>query len=108
MSDVNAFIEAIGRDVTATTTPRVEKLAKEFGDKALADYVPKVSAFADQLVQQIVAEQSVVLRDFATATTGIVSNAHRTYGTLEMIQTSAPVNHGNLCVKGRFGFSKPN
>src|SRR5262245_17000778 len=66
MSDVNAFIDAIGRDVNATVTPRVESLAKSIGAKAQSDYVPKISAFADQLVKQIIDEQSVVVRDFVS------------------------------------------
>jgi hypothetical protein len=64
MSDVNTFIDAIGRDVSATMAPQVESLARAIGDKAVADYVPKVSAFANQLVKEIIDEQSVVLRDF--------------------------------------------
>jgi hypothetical protein len=66
MSDVNAFIDAIGRDVSATVTPRVENLAKTIGAKAQSDYVPKISAFANQLVKEIIDEQSVVVRDFVS------------------------------------------
>lgn len=67
MSDVNTFIDAIGQDVSATVAPRIESLAQEFRDKALNDYVPKVSTFANQLVKAIVDEQSAHLRDFTTA-----------------------------------------
>jgi hypothetical protein len=67
MSDVNAFIDAIGKDVNATVVPKVESLAEGIGAKALADYVPKIAAFANQLVKEIVDEQSVVVRDFTTA-----------------------------------------
>ncbi len=67
MSDVNGFIDAIGRDISATTAPKVEGLARSIGDKAVTDYVPKVSAFANQLAKEIIDEQAVVLRDFATA-----------------------------------------
>lgn len=67
MSDTNGFIDAIGRDISATAAPRVESLARSIGDKALADYVPKVSAFANQLVKEIIDDQSVVLRDFVTS-----------------------------------------
>jgi hypothetical protein len=67
MADVNAFIEAIGKDVSATVAPKVEGLAAGIGAKAVADYVPRVSAFANQLVKEIVDEQSAVVRDFATA-----------------------------------------
>ena len=67
MSDVNAFIDAIGKDVNATVVPKVEGLAEGIGAKALADYVPKISAFAHQLVKEIVDEQSGVVRDFTAA-----------------------------------------
>ena len=65
MSDVNAFIEAIGKDVNGAVVPRIVSLAEGIGAKALTDYVPKVSAFANQLVKEIVDEQSAVVRDFA-------------------------------------------
>jgi hypothetical protein len=67
MSDVNTFIDAIGKDVNATVVPRIEELAQGIGAQALSDYVPQVSAFANRLVKQIVDEQSIVVRDFATA-----------------------------------------
>jgi hypothetical protein len=67
MADVNTFIDAMGKDVNSAVAPKVETLTAEIGAKALADYVPKVSAFAHQLVKEIVDEQSVVVRDFATA-----------------------------------------
>ena len=67
MSDVNAFVDAIGKDVNAAVVPRVERLAEGLAAQALADYVPKVSAFANQLVKEIVDQQSVVVRDFVTA-----------------------------------------
>jgi hypothetical protein len=65
MSDVNAFIDAIGQDVGATVAPKVQGLVDGFGARAATDYVPKVSAFANQLVKEIIGEQSVVVRDFA-------------------------------------------
>ena len=67
MSDVNAFIDAIGRDVNAAVVPRIEALAKGVGAKAVSDYVPQVSAFASRLVKEIIDEQSAVVCDFATA-----------------------------------------
>jgi hypothetical protein len=66
MSDVNAFIDAIGKDINATVVPRIENLAEGIGAKAHADYVPKISAFANQLVKEVVEEQSVVVRDFVS------------------------------------------
>jgi hypothetical protein len=67
MADVKEFIDAIGKDVSATVSPRIEALAQDIGAKALSDYVPQISAFASTLVKQIVDEQSAVVRDFATA-----------------------------------------
>ena len=66
MADVNAFIDAVGKDVNAAVVPQIESLTKGIGAQAVADYVPKVSAFANQLVKEIVDEQSVVVRDFVT------------------------------------------
>ena len=67
MSNVNAFIDAIGKDVTATVVPRIETLADGISEKAMTDYGPRVSAVTSQLVKDIIGEQSATLRDFATA-----------------------------------------
>ena len=67
MSDVNTFIDAIGKDVTAAVAPRIDGLAKGIGDQALSDYVPKISVFANQLVKEIVDEQSAVVKNFVAA-----------------------------------------
>src|ERR1044071_1049999 len=64
MSDVNTFIDAIGKDVSATVTPRIDGLVKGIEQQAVADYGPKISAIAGQLVQQIINEQSVVVERF--------------------------------------------
>ena len=67
MSDVNTFIDTVGKDVSATVAPRIEELGKAIEAKVLADYVPQISAFTSRLLKQIVEEQSVVIRDAATA-----------------------------------------
>ena len=67
MSDVNAFIETIGKDVSATVVPRIESLAAEISTNAFTEYGPRVSAFANQLVKDIIDEQSVTVRDFVAA-----------------------------------------
>lgn len=67
MSNVDGFIDAIGKDVNAVVVPKVEHLAAGIGGQVLADYVPKISAFATQLVKEIADEQAGVVRDFATA-----------------------------------------
>jgi hypothetical protein len=66
MSDVNQFIDAIGKDVTTAVVPRIETLANGLSDKAMADYGPRVSAFASQLVKDVINDQSTTLRDFVT------------------------------------------
>jgi len=66
MSDVNTFIEAIGKDINATVTPRIDGLVKGIEQQALSDYGPKISAFAGQLVKEIVDEQSAAVNTFLT------------------------------------------
>src|SRR5262245_42627975 len=66
MSDVNAFIDAIGEDVTASVVPKVESLAQEISTKTLTVYGPRVSAFANQLVKEIIDEQAATVRDAVT------------------------------------------
>jgi hypothetical protein len=77
MSDVNSFIDAIGKDVSATVVPKIEHLAGEINAKALADYGPRVSAFANQLVKDVINEQSATIRDFVTALIQELSQRYR-------------------------------
>jgi len=67
MSDVNTFIDAIGHDVNAAVVPRVQDLAEQIRAKTFADYGPRVSTFAGQLVKDIIDEQSGTVREFVTA-----------------------------------------
>src|SRR3954462_14315900 len=64
MSDVNTFIEAVGKDVSATVVPRIETLAQEISAKTCNEYGPRVSAFANQLVKDLIEGQSATVRDF--------------------------------------------
>ena len=77
MSDVNAFIDAIGKDVSATVVPEIERLAEGISAKALADYGPRVSAFANQLVKDIIDDQSATIRDFVTGLIQELSQRYR-------------------------------
>ena len=77
MSDVNAFIDAIGKDVSATVVPQIERLAEGINAKALTEYGPRVSAFANQLVKDIIDEQSATVRDFVTAMIQELSQRYR-------------------------------
>jgi hypothetical protein len=67
MSDVNGFIDAIGKDVAGTVVPKVEGLADQIGTKVQEVYGPRVSAFASQLVKDIIDEQSATVRDFVVS-----------------------------------------
>ena len=98
MSDVNGFIDAIGRDVGAIAAPKVEGLARTIGEKALTDYVPKVSAFAGQLVKEIIDEQSVVLRDFVS---GVVLDLFQRYRPELAGEIRTRVVAGGLQVTGQ-------
>jgi hypothetical protein len=64
MSDVNTFIDAIGKDINATVTPRIDGLVNGIEQQVVSDYGPKISAFANQLVKEIVDEQSAVVKNF--------------------------------------------
>ena len=76
MSDVNTFIDTIGKDVNATVVPEIQTLAQAIGAKAHADYVPKISAFANDLVKQIIDEQSETVRTFAS---GVIAELFQRY-----------------------------
>jgi hypothetical protein len=67
MSDVNTFVDTVGKDVTAVAVPRIEALAAGINEKVQNDYGPRISAFANELAKDIFAEQSANVRDFATA-----------------------------------------
>ena len=67
MSDVNTFIDTIGKDINATVSPRIEHLAKQITATTFDQYGPRVSAFASQLAKDVLTEQSATVREFATA-----------------------------------------
>jgi len=67
MSDVKTFIDTVGADVTSVAAPRIDALATGINDKVLNDYGPRVSAFANELVKDIISEQSANVRDVVTA-----------------------------------------
>ena len=66
MSDVNTFIDTIGHDVNAAVVPRVQDLTEQISAKTFAEYGPRVSTFANQLVKDIIDEQSGTVREFVT------------------------------------------
>ena len=67
MSDVSAFVDGVGKDISSVAAPRIETLAEGISAKVLTEYGPRVSAFANQLVKEIIDEQSATVRTFVTA-----------------------------------------
>ena len=67
MSDVNTFIGAVGEDVNAVVVPRVQDLAEQIRATTFAEYGPRISTFAGELVKDIIDQQSDTIRQFATA-----------------------------------------
>ena len=76
MSDVTTFIDTIGKDVNATVVPQIQTLAQAVSAKAHADYVPKISAFANDLDKQIIDEQSETVRTFVS---GVIADLFQRY-----------------------------
>ena len=76
MSDVNTFIDTIGKDVNATVVPQIQTLAQAISAKAHADYVPRISAFANELVKDIIDEQSETVRTFVS---GVIADLFQRY-----------------------------
>jgi hypothetical protein len=98
MSDVNAFIDAIGKDVSATVVPEIERLAEGISAKALADYGPRVSAFANQLVKDIIHEQSATIRDFVA---GLILELSQRYRPELVGELHARIAQGGLELTGQ-------
>jgi hypothetical protein len=76
MSDVNTFIETIGKDINATVVPKVQTLTETVSKTTFTEYGPRVSEFANQLVKEIIDEQSATVRDFVT---GVIEDLFHRY-----------------------------
>jgi hypothetical protein len=98
MSDVNAFIDAIGKDVSATVVPEIERLAEGISAKALADYGPRVSAFANQLVKDIIQDQSATIRDFVA---GLILELSQRYRPELVGELHARIAQGGVELTGQ-------
>jgi|EndMetStandDraft_4_1072995.scaffolds.fasta_scaffold272267_2 hypothetical protein len=66
MSDVNTFVDAIGADVNTAVAPRVKGFTDQFREKTFAEYGPRISAFASDLVKDIIDEQAAAAGDLVT------------------------------------------
>lgn len=98
MSDMNTFIDAIGQDVNATVVPRVEKLADTLTHQSFEQYGPRISAFAGELVKDIIKDQSGTVRDFVT---GLVQELAQRYRPELAGELQTRVVAGGLEVTGR-------
>ena len=98
MSDVNAFIDAIGKDVNATVAPQIERLAEGIGAKVLTDYGPRVSSFANQLVKDVIDEQSATIRDFVT---GLIQELSQRYRPEVVGELHARIVQGGVALTGQ-------
>ena len=98
MSDVNAFIDAIGKDVSATVVPEIERLAEGISAKALAEYGPRVSAFANQLVKDIIHDQSATIRDFVA---GLILELSQRYRPELVGELHAHIVQGGVALTGQ-------
>lgn len=98
MSDVNAFIDAIGKDVTTAVAPRIEGLAEQIGKQAFTEYGPRVSAFAGQLVKEIIDEQSATVSEFVA---GIIKDVFARYRPELQGELHTRIVQGGLQVTGR-------
>jgi NADPH-dependent curcumin reductase CurA len=76
MSDVNTFIDTIGKDISATVSPKIENLAEQITARTFTQYGPRVSAFASELVKDVIEEQSTTVRDFVT---GLIQDIFQRY-----------------------------
>jgi len=98
MSDVNTFIDTIGKDVSASVVPKIESLAAEISAKAFTQYGPRVSAFASQLAKDVIAEQSASVRDFVT---GVIQDVFQRYRPELSGELRTRVVQGGLEVTGQ-------
>ena len=98
MSDVNVFIDSIGKDVSAAAVPKIEEFAGAISTRTFTQYGPRVSAFASELVKDIIDEQSAAVRDFVT---GLIQDTFRRYQPELAGELRARVVQGGLQVTGQ-------
>ena len=98
MSDVNGFIDAIGKDLSAAVVPKIGTLAEQISTKTFNEYGPRVSAFAGQLAKQIIDEQSATIRDFVG---GLIQDVFARYRPELAGELHTRVVPGGLEITGR-------
>jgi hypothetical protein len=97
MSDVNAFIDTVGKDVTTVAVPRIETLATTIHARVKTEYGPRVSAFASELIKDVIEEQSASVRDLATA---LIQELCQRYRPEILGEVHARIVQGGLEVTG--------
>jgi NADPH-dependent curcumin reductase CurA len=98
MSDVITFIDTIGKDISATVAPKIGSLAEEITTKSFSQYGPRVSAFASQLVKDIIDEQSTTVREVVT---GVIQEIFQRYRPELAGELRTRIVQGGLQVTGR-------
>jgi NADPH-dependent curcumin reductase CurA len=98
MSDVITFIDTIGKDISATVAPKIGSLAEEITSKTFSQYGPRVSAFASQLVKDIIDEQSTTVREVVT---GVIQEIFQRYRPELAGELRTRIVQGGLEVTGR-------
>jgi hypothetical protein len=98
MSDVNGFIDAIGKDLSATVVPKIGALAEQISTKTFNEYGPRVSSFAGQLAKEIIDEQSATIRDFVG---GMIQDVFARYRPELAGELHTRVVPGGLEITGR-------
>jgi len=98
MSDVITFIDTLGKDISATVAPKIGSLAEEITTKTFTQYGPRVSAFASQLVKDIIDEQSTTVREVVT---GVIQEIFQRYRPELAGELRTRIVQGGLEVTGR-------
>ena len=98
MSDVTTFIDTIGKDVNATVVPQIQTLARTISAHTEQVYAPRVAAFANQLVKDIIDEQSETVRQFVSA---IITDVFQRYQPELTGELQAKMVQGAIEVTGQ-------
>jgi hypothetical protein len=98
MSDVKEFVETVGTDVTAVAVPKIEALAAGINDQVLNAYGPRVSAFANELIKDIIKDQSATVRDFVTS---LILELSQRYRPEILGEVHARITQGGVLLTGQ-------
>jgi len=87
MADVNAFVDALGSDLSDNFAPRIQTEIESLGNQIAGETAPKLHTFFDQLIKDVFAQHSVTVKDFvatlikdvvARYEPGVTGNLHTT------------------------------